>query len=235
MNRLAVELTNGLKSFSKPLMRSSTLTRVLGILVVAIAVGGLIGWLASRGPSPGLDATPERVVQPTLPEPATNVIAVKPAPKVEGTPAPEIVSTNGLDDPSMWEEKLDKILGDADDDTNKKGLQLLEMMPKVGEEAQVEIAGHIVNLLDDEYFSKAAKYLTNAEVPEAVSSVFLNDLYNRENSVKLPLVLAVARNGKHPLHAEARDLLELYIEEDHGDNWNEWESAMKTWLKDHPE
>ncbi|MEO6183600.1 MAG: hypothetical protein ABIP76_10790, partial [Verrucomicrobiota bacterium] len=172
LNRSPGELTNGWKSFSKPLMRSSTLTRVLGILFVAVVVGGLIGWLASRGPSPGRKPLPETVVQTAVPEPEPKPAAVKPAIKVEVTPPSEVVATNELDDPAMWEEKLDAILGDGDDDTNKKGLQLLEMMSKVGEEAQVEIAGHVVNLLDDENFFRAAKYLTNAEVPEAVSSVF---------------------------------------------------------------
>ena len=215
-------------------MRSSNLTRVLGILVVAVVLGGWIGWRASRGPSTR-QTTPEPVVQQKAPQPAPTPVVAAPPTKIDLTPAPAVVSTNELDDPSKWEEKVDAILGDGDDDTNKKGLQLLEMMPKVGEDAQVELAGHIVNLLDDENFYKAAKYLTNAEVPEAVSSVFLDDLYNRENSVKLPLVLAVARNEKHALHADAKELLELYIEEDHGTNWAEWETAMKAWLKDHPQ
>ncbi len=210
-------------------MRSSTLTRILGILFVAILVGGLIGWWASRNPSrPNSTPPPE--------EPP--VAAVEPPPVIvptvtnEAPIVPEVVSTNVLEDPSLWEEKLDEILGN-DTPEDKKGEQLIDMMAKVGTDAQIELAGHIVNLVDDEHFSRAAKYLTNAEVPEAVSSIFMNDLYNRDNSLKLPLILAIARNEKHALKDEAKDLLELYIEEDHGTNWAEWENATKKYLKEH--
>jgi hypothetical protein len=217
-------------------MRSSSVPKILGIILGAIIVGGLIGWLASRNPAlpkpvvvekPTARETPPVIAEPIIPAPANPVTnaAIVPVPSV---------STNTPDEPETWEDKLDAILL-SDADENKKGDDLLAMMPNVDEEAQTELAGHIVNLLDDAHFTNAAKYLTNAEVPEVVSSVFMNDLYNRENSLKLPLVLAVARNEKHPLHDEAKDLLELYIEEDHGTDWNAWETAMNTWLKENPD
>ena len=214
-------------------MRRSNLTRVLGILFVAVTVGGLIGWWASRNP-----ASPKAVVteNPVSPVPLTKEIEPTPPPIAQidpAIPAPVDASPNSPDD-STWEDKLDEILT-SDTDTTKKGEDLLDMMPKVGAEAQVELAGHIVNLVDDAHYARVAAYLTNAAVPEAVSSVFMNDLYNRENSVKLPLVLAVARTEKHPLRDEAKDLLELYLEEDHGTDWTAWEGAMQKWLKENPD
>jgi hypothetical protein len=216
-------------------MRSSTLARVLGILAVAIIAGGLIGWWASRNPS-GTETTAPTVQPPgktetTLP---SNPPVAPGEKETEPAPEPETVSTNAAFDPALWDERLDEILGDPDDDTDRKANQLLDMMDKVSQEAQEEIAGHIINLVDDKDFSKrAAKYLTNAAVPEAVSSIFMNDLYNRDEIMKLPLLLAVARNEKHALRDEAKDLLELYVEEDFGTNWVQWEEATKKYIKEH--
>jgi hypothetical protein len=215
-------------------MRSSTLARILGILVVAIIVGGLIGWWAGRDKS-----RPEIIPQPSVQEsttttkPTTAPTVTTEITETSDAPDPTEVSTNAFD-PELWEERLDEILGDADDDTDRKANQLLDMMDKVNASAQEEIAGHIVNLVDDKDFvARVSKYLTNAAVPESVSSVFMNDLYNRDELIKLPLVLAVARNEKHPLRDEAKDLLELYVEEDYGTDWAKWEAATKKYLQEH--
>jgi hypothetical protein len=213
-------------------MRSSTLVRALGILVLAIAIGGLIGWWASRTPN-----TPQPISEPTAPivtAPAEPTAIPDTTTNADLVPPPEVASNTNTFDPALWDDKLDEILGDADDDTDRKARQMLDMMDKVSVEAQTEIAGHIVNLVNDtDFANRAAKYLTNSEVPEAVSSIFMNDLYNRDELMKLPLLLAVARNEKHALKDEAKDLLELYVEEDYGTNWNQWEDATKKYLKEH--
>lgn len=216
-------------------MRRTTLGRVLGILFVAVLIGGLIGWWVSRNPGRPGPTSPEFASRPTAtaetehtPPPRSNIVVEIPA------PVPEVASTNSSDEADAWEDKLDEILT-SETDTKQKAEDLFDMMPKVNEEAQMELAGHIVNLVEDDQYARVAPYLTNAAVPEAVSSVFMNDLYNRANSLKLPLVLIVARTENHPLRDEAKDLLELYIEEDYGTDWAKWESAMNTWLKENPD
>jgi hypothetical protein len=215
-------------------MRSSTLARVLGILALAIVAGGLIGWWASRNTNSATTSQPSPPPAPIATAPVEPTPIPKAVTNADVSAPPEVASNTNAFDPALWDEKLDEILGDADDDTDRKARQLLDMMDKVSVEAQTEIAGHIVNLVDDKDFSeRAAKYLTNADVPEAVSSIFMDDLYNRDEEMKLPLILAVARNDKHALKDEAKDLLELYVEEDYGTNWNQWEEATKKYLKEH--
>ena len=60
------------------------------------------------------------------------------------------------------------------------------------------------------------------ETPSAVSTLLMNDLLNRHNSLKLPMLLAVASNGDHPLKDQAKDMLELFLQADYGTNWDQW-------------
>jgi hypothetical protein len=47
--------------------------------------------------------------------------------------------------------------------------------------------------------------------------------------------LEVARSAQHPRAEEARDFLELFLEEDYGDDWNKWQIQVQEWLKDNPD
>lgn len=78
-------------------------------------------------------------------------------------------------------------------------------------------------------------YLTNADLPENVLDVLLDDVLNRPNSLKLPALLEVARSAQHPKAAEAKDFLELFLEEDYGADWDKWQAGMEQWLKENPD
>jgi hypothetical protein len=211
--------------------------RVTGVLLLAGAVGLLIGWMASR----------QGDVAPIVVPPSTNppVVALTPAPITSQDTnvafvQPNRQATAPTQDAATpqystdWEQKLDGILL-ADEDPNAKADQILALIPNAPPDAQVELTQHLVNMVQDDHYDGAAGLLTNAETPSAVSTVLMNDLLNRENTLKLPMLLAVAENDNHPLKDQAKDMLELLIQEDDGNNWDQWSASINTLLQNNPQ
>ena len=213
--------------------------RVAGVLALAAAVGLLIGWMASRqgdvapivippSSSPPIVALPE-----APPTPAPEPVMARPVPPPRAhadaalTPATPQYATD-------WEQKLDDILL-SEADPNTKADQILALIPTAPPDAQVELSQHLVNMVQDDHYSGAAQMLTNATTPSAVSTVLMNDLLNRGNTLKLPMLLAVAENNDHPLKDQAREMLELLLQENDGTNWDQWSTSIDTWLQNNPQ
>ena len=47
----------------------------------------------------------------------------------------------------------------------------------------------------------------------------------------LPAMLDAIKMPNHPYHEEAKSTMQVFLDEDYGDNIPKWESAMKTFLK----
>jgi hypothetical protein len=133
-----------------------------------------------------------------------------------------------------WEDKLEAIL-DSNDDDSTKVKQLLAMFPRLPEDGQTEVAQHLSNLVEDKDYAPLGKLLADAKLPETVLDVLVQDVLNRPNSLKLPSLLEVASNPQHPKAEEAKDLLELFLEEDYGTDWAKWQTKMQEWLKNNPD
>ena len=85
-------------------------------------------------------------------------------------------------------------------------------------------------MVQDDHYADTANLLTNSTTPSAVSTVLMNDLLNRNNSLKLPMLLDIARTDDHPLRDQAREMLELLLQEDHGSNWDDWSTSINNFL-----
>jgi hypothetical protein len=125
-------------------------------------------------------------------------------------------------------------LGSANTDRDK-ARQMLEMFPQLPADGQEEVARHLSNLVPDRDYGAMRAFLTNASLPAAVLDVLLGDVLNRPNSLKLPALLEVARTPEHPKAGEAKDFLELFLEEDYGNDWEKWQAKMDEWLKANPD
>jgi hypothetical protein len=134
-----------------------------------------------------------------------------------------------------WETRIDDILADESDNDLQKSRKLLALLPKLPQDGQIEAITHAVNLLDDEHYAPLTELVTNALTSEEVLDVLTSDLANRTNTLKLPVLLQIARQQKHPMAAEAQKLLELYVNEDYGTDWTAWEKAIQEWLKEERE
>lgn len=199
-------------------------------------------WLGGSKATPPVDtqASPEPLTErPVNPphdefftahprEQATEVTSANPtATASQASTAPANVMTN-------WEDKVDQILT-SDGDDPAKAKQMLEMFPQLPEDGQVEVAQHISNLTPDQDYPQLGKLLTNDTLPESVLDVLLADTLNRPNSLKLPSLLEVARDPQNPKANDAKDLLQLFLDDDYGNDWNTWQTKMDAWLKDNPD
>jgi hypothetical protein len=205
--------------------------RVLGVLVLAGAVGVLIGWMKGRNGDIQPIDLPAGSNQPgivVLPEAMTTVptATIANAPRTQE----ESVFPEPPEESKDWEKQLDDVLL-SDTDVNTKADRILAMIPTAPSTAQVELSQHLVNMVQDDHYDGAAQLLTNSTTPAAVSTVLMNDLRNRNNTLKLPMLLAVARDDSHPLKDQAREMLELMIQEDNGTNWDQWDTSINTWLQ----
>ena len=227
-------------------MRKILMTVIIVAAVVGVGVG--IGWLAGRGtvtPPPIAQTPPENTVgghastvsddaqsMPIQTAPLHDAPIVAPAPPVQ-TDAVAQVPTN-LPGSTNWEDTIDGIVGSDDADTNKVK-QLFALFPKLPPDGQEEAVQHLSNLVEDTNYAQLGALMTNDSLSEGVLDELLADLLNRPNSTKLPMLLDLAQDPNNAKSSEAKDLLELYLGEDYGDNPIAWKTNMITWLQQNPD
>jgi hypothetical protein len=226
-------------------MSGQRLLTWLGVLGVVILLGVGIGYLATRntglnsqlsGSNPAPSST--NSANPNNQASSTKLLPDRPHVWPTNANLPNSVGASAAVSPgdliTNWEDKVDEILG-ADGDEAEKAKKMLEMFPRLPEEGKVEVAQHLSNLVPDEGYEPLGKILTNSTLPEDVLDVLLSDALNRPNSIKLPLMLDIAQDPQHPKTAEAKDMLELFLEEDYGSDWPKWQAKMEQWLKENPD
>jgi hypothetical protein len=184
---------------------------------------------ATVDPTPAPSETPPRTATPPRPTPPRPLLPAAQAPPTATVPQPPPAAT--IPD---WEERIDAVLT-AEEDEGKKAKRLLAIFPNLPEDGQVEAAQHISNLLPDEEYAPLAQALTNAALSEAVLDVLMTDVLNRPNPLKLETLLDVARTPNHPKAEEALDVLEVFVDENYGQDWAAWKAAVEKWLKENPD
>jgi hypothetical protein len=142
--------------------------------------------------------------------------------------------TTSAPPPATWQNKVEAAL-DPHVTTSDQAKNLLALFPSLPPAGQFEAAHHISNLLPDDSYAAWAGYLTNPATVPAVQQVIYSDLLRRPNSVKLPLLLAVARTPTTANSAAAARLLRATLGADYGADWNAWQAGIESWLKQNPD
>jgi hypothetical protein len=222
------------------------------LLTVLVSVGILVGAIvfSKRKPSapenriaeaPVENSTPAPVAPSSPGPPRTPSVISKgqpsppPTATLPPTTSPQIAAVSPVTPITNWEQRIDSILGSDNTDEAKKADELLALFPTLPEDGQLEAAQHISNLLPDEKYPAIAPMLTNAVTSEPVLDALLTDLLNRPDTLKLPMLLQIARIPEHPKASEARDILEVYVDENFGNDWPKWEAALQKYLKENSE
>lgn len=204
---------------------------IFAVVVLAVVVGAV--WFLQQGPPPPpvAEATPAPVpgkVEGTelIRSTPTNVTANvdRPVRNTNATPAP---APRPLTD---WERKIDEVLTSGNGETETAQL-LINLLPTMPPEGQAEAAQHITNLILDKDYGRVMPMLRNPAMAQEVHDVLVTDLMNREDTVKLPALLEVAKIPNHPYHEEAMTDLQIFLDQDNGTNWAKWDGAVREYLR----
>jgi hypothetical protein len=133
-----------------------------------------------------------------------------------------------------WDAKIDEILA-SDATESEIGGKLLELYPSVPPEGQADLALEIAARTSNQDYGKLSNLMTNSITPEDVVEVLLTDLLDRPDTIRLPLLLDMARSKTNSKSEDAHDLLEALLGEDYGTDWNQWSKKISEWLASHPE
>ena len=203
---------------------------ILAIVVLAIVGGSLWFLNSSKVPevSTALPVDPTPAVAKASP-----AASPTPAKKVEvaaATPAPAKPATTPrpLAD---WETRIDEVLRSNADESQTAQI-LINLLPTLPPEGQEEAAQHISNLTLDDNYKTVLPLVKNPNLPEPVLDVLVTDLMNRDDSVKLPALLDIAKIPNHPHHEEAITDLQIFLDEDFGTDFGRWQTAMDKYLKE---
>jgi hypothetical protein len=107
---------------------------------------------------------------------------------------------------------------------------LVKDLPNRARPEQVELINHLVNLVEDSDYGVLKPLVTSQKTAPELLDVLVEDLMNRPDEIKLPILLLIARQAGHPYGMEARNVLEVYAGEDFGKEWARWEKALQPYL-----
>jgi len=203
-------------------------TRTIIAILAVVVVGAVVAFaLLQKAPTPPpapialATPTPEYTPMPG-PSDASPMTAASAA-----TPAAAQASDGS---PPAWEGTIDGILRSNVSEAQMAQM-LINILPTLPEDGQIEAANHISNLLPDSDYDEVRPLLLNSNLPESVLSVFFTDLMNRNDPTKLNAFLDIAQISNHPFQSEALSDLQIYVGQDYGTDWAQWRTAVDQYLK----
>lgn len=202
---------------------------ILASVVLAICGGAI--WYLQMQPKPAPIAVATEQGAPTPDISTGPKVPVTAKPRVPENSNPVAAKPTAPAQPmAEWENKIDQVLKSNVPETETAQL-LINMLPTLPPEGQEEAAQHISNLILDKDYNRVLPLVRNAALPEAVLDVFVTDLMNRDDAVKLPTLLDIAKLPNHPHHEEALTDLQIFLDADHGNDWAKWDGSLKEYLK----
>jgi hypothetical protein len=196
------------------------------LLLATVVVAGILAYVLLQSPPP----PPRAPIAATTPTPAPTAEPFPTAMPEVAAATPTPVATVPEDQDPQWEDTIDGILRSNVSD-GQMARMLINILPTLPEDGQIEAANHISNLLPDSDYSSVRPLLLNANLPESVLSVFFTDLMNRDDPTKLNAFLDIAQIPNHPFQAEAVSDLQIYVGDDYGTDWGKWKTAVDQYLK----
>jgi hypothetical protein len=202
------------------------------LILLGFAVAAIVAVLVLLpSPQSSEQAKPAPPAAKAPPSPRHGSGAEDFGPMTSEPPKPEMKLTSASAGSDQWENLLDELLTSTGSDTAQTVRGLVTALPNLPLEGQEEFIAHAVNLCEDEQYTLLEGIYLNKAMPDGVKDTIFNDLLNRPDEIKLPLLAKSLANPTHPMAADSREILEMYLEVEASSVPPEgWEAAVKKYL-----
>jgi len=222
------ELQPLLAEQAKPALTPRRMSIVAAVLLCTVS--GIVLFLKSnRAPSAApVERSPSSTPPPVLAS-STHIQEFPISNRTTHRTTPEAVPIITADD-----RKIDEVLrlyttNPAQDHTVTAQV-LINLLPTLTKQGQLEGARHISNLLPDSEYQRVMHIWRNARSDRDVIEILGGDLVNRDPKIMLPAMLEALRQPSHPFHDRGREALHLFLDGDFGDDFAKWEEAMQKFV-----
>ena len=152
-------------------------------------------------------------------------VAARPSPRYED------ITQNAEPVEKVWQGLLNTILM-QDIHVNEIANNVLVILPRLPLDGQLEAAQHLVNLSADEDYSKAESVYFSAGLHPNVRRIVFEDLMNRPNAIKLPLLVRTLKEYGHPMRNEALENLQVLTGRNEGNDPARWDNVVQNALEE---
>jgi hypothetical protein len=208
-------------------------SKIIGTIAAIGIAGVFVGWWNTRVPAAKVTSTVVQLSQVSgdlLPAPSPSRTDNVGAASIEIASAAPAALAEDRAWLTNWEEKIEEVLN-TPSSNSEKSAQLLAMFPRLPEEGQTEVAGTLSTLLPDAEYSELGLYLTNGTIAEPVRQVLVSELLGRPDTIRLPWLLEVARTEKGEGALDAKNMLQVLLDQDNGKDWGLWQAAVEQHLQ----
>jgi hypothetical protein len=129
-----------------------------------------------------------------------------------------------------WEVKLEKTVHSAYE-SEDIAARLISLFPSLPARGKQEAAQHLCDNVADETYAKMRSLTVDARLGVEVLEVFYTDLGNRDEKVRLPVLLEIAKTTRHPFRKEAAEELAFILDTEPGKDFSRMEAALNSYLK----
>lgn len=129
--------------------------------------------------------------------------------------------------PLPWESRVHQIINAGNVDDSVKARQLFAVLISLPDEGLEYATTQALLRLRDKDYGVASSALLNPQTHGRILGVLFSDLLERRDMVALPMLLAVAKTKGHPFAESAQDNLTLLLGKNYGENWAEWDAAVR--------
>lgn len=227
-------------------MQTRNLTIFLGSLVVLIIVTAL--YLGSPTPTP--TAAPLKSVVSADQAGAWDTASTGPGSRpTEGIMAkkPELQahpSQTAKIDPQQyssfankpeWEKDIIHLHDRLDLDDTDKAVSILKKMDQLPHEGKVMAMDYATRLIPDDRYVQLRPWLFQLGTTDELRETIMLDALTRADGIRFSTLVEMLRQPKNPGQEEVKEILVAYLDEDHGDDLQKWDAAVKKFLIENPE